>query len=360
MTLDKNVSQSPYREKHNLTLSAGVKTFGHGMTSIDSFTILIKNVEGTATYFQEEDAAAVITDTSIDSGGVAAIDDGFITRVEASLSSSGVDGATVGAYCREDDGGAFTDADAAALSATVNDVEILPAVPVQDDALYIGIDDINFQSIRMMVAGTDAVVTTGQSTITYEYYNGSAWVDVVGLIDGTNGLTDLSVGTTIQWTPQADWAEVAINTVTCFWIRIVENHATPTFSQVPIGSQWSLGIAALVDVHIDGTTIFTTQANRVTLFDDIGAKGSLTASSSTIAGGTFAASDSITVDVDLVATTTAPQDLTVSVYGSYSDAQATRIAEQFTVSFGANNQATVTSSAALSTSNIDLILHGLP
>ena len=319
---------------------------------------MIKNIEGTATYFQEEDAGDVITDTGIDSGGVTAADDGFITRVEAALSASGVDGATVGTYCREDDGTVFTDKDSEFLSATVNDVEILPSTPAQNDALYIGFDDIKFQSIRMMVAGTDAVVTT--NTLAFEYYDGAAWVALVGLIDGTNGLTDLSVGKTIQWTPQADWAEVIIDSVTTFWIRIREANAAPVYGTVPLFSQASLGIAAVVDVHVDGTTIFTTQANRVVLFDDIGVKGSLTASQSTIQAGTFAGTDSITVDVDLVATTTAPQDLTVSVYGHYSDAQATAISEKFAVSFGSNNQITIRSSAGASTSNIDIILHGLP
>ncbi len=358
--MDKNTSQSPFREKHTVTLASGLGTFAHAMTSIEDYSIKIAKVEGKGNYFQEEDAGDVIAATGIDSGGVSAADDGFITRVEASLSSQGVDGATVGIYARADDGGVFGNEDAAAVSATANDMTLLPAVPAQNDAYYIGMDDINFQSIRMMVAGTNAVVTTGQSTITIEYYNGS-WVPLVGLIDGTNGLTDLSAGTTIQWTPQADWIEVAINIVTCFWIRIVENHASPTFSQVPIGSQISLGIGVVVDVHAGGTTIFTTQKNRVVIFDDsTNGKQLLVGSSNTIEAGTFAGSGSLTVDVDLVATGTAAQDLVVTVYGTYSDAQATAIPEQFAITFGADNIGQINSSAAASDSVVDIILHGKP
>ena len=70
-------SQSAYREKHTVTLSGGIGTFGHAMGSVEDYSIKITQVEGKANYFQEEDAGAVITDTAIDSTGVSAADDGF-------------------------------------------------------------------------------------------------------------------------------------------------------------------------------------------------------------------------------------------------------------------------------------------
>lgn len=68
------------------------------------------------------------------------------------------------------------------------------------------------------------------------------------------------------------------------------------------------GASVLVDVNKNGTTLFTTQANRPT----IAAAGNL---STVLAPDvtTFAAGDYLTVDVDQIGSTTAGSDLTVTV-----------------------------------------------
>lgn len=71
--------------------------------------------------------------------------------------------------------------------------------------------------------------------------------------------------------------------------------------------------AVIVDVNDDGTTVFTTQANRPTI-----AATTTDATSGAADGGANVAKDSvITVDVDQVGTGTAGSDLTVLVRGRY-------------------------------------------
>lgn len=350
------VGQSPYIEGWRVTLASGKAVIDHGFKGR-----VIENVEIIPSYalgkilFDEEDAGAVAAATGIDSGGFTTVADGKITAVKATLSALGVDGNTVGIYCREDDGGAFTDSDAAIDSATANDVDVLPAAPAQNDALYIGIDDILFNQFVNLVAGTDAVVTTND--LKYEYYNGSAWVDLTIIADTTVGLTDMSAGTKISWEIPSDWAEVAINTVTCFWFRIRENAALPVYGTVPLMSQGSLGVSAVIDVHVNGTTIFTTQADRLT-FHDASPREALTVIQTTIEAPVFADAISITVDVDLVATGTAPQDLKVEIFYIYTEPATDQI-EAFVITI-VDGQAVITSNVLLSDAEVQVFLKGIP
>jgi hypothetical protein len=77
------------------------------------------------------------------------------------------------------------------------------------------------------------------------------------------------------------------------------------------------GGSTLVDVNINGTTIFTTQANRLTFLQSGGSN--LKGQSGTIDGtATFVAGDDISVDVDAIETGTIPEDLCVAVEVQYT------------------------------------------
>lgn len=58
---------------------------------------------------------------------------------------------------------------------------------------------------------------TSVAGFTVEYWNGSAWVAVTGLTDGTTGLT---ASGTMTWTIPSDWATTALNGITCYWLRL--------------------------------------------------------------------------------------------------------------------------------------------
>lgn len=68
------------------------------------------------------------------------------------------------------------------------------------------------------------------------------------------------------------------------------------------------GSSVIVDVHKDGTTIFTTQSNRPTI-----TPGGTTSLVTTIESASFPAGSFITVDIDQIGSTVAGADLTVSV-----------------------------------------------
>lgn len=68
------------------------------------------------------------------------------------------------------------------------------------------------------------------------------------------------------------------------------------------------GQALIVDVNVNGTSIYTTQANRPTI-----AAGQLTGTGGTPDVATWAPGDYITVDVDQVGTTTPGSQLTVTI-----------------------------------------------
>ncbi|HTK39495.1 MAG TPA: hypothetical protein VL362_01380 [Patescibacteria group bacterium] len=69
------------------------------------------------------------------------------------------------------------------------------------------------------------------------------------------------------------------------------------------------GSTVLVDINVDGTTIFTTQANRPTIADGGYTSGKITTMDIiTVADGSY-----LTVDIDQIGTTTPGNDLTVQV-----------------------------------------------
>jgi hypothetical protein len=74
-----------------------------------------------------------------------------------------------------------------------------------------------------------------------------------------------------------------------------------------------VGADLIVDVHVDGSSLFYTQGNRPTIAD-----GANTATSGAVDGwNTISKDSSITVDVDQVGSGTAGADLTVMVRGRY-------------------------------------------
>lgn len=71
----------------------------------------------------------------------------------------------------------------------------------------------------------------------------------------------------------------------------------------------SAGASILIDVNRNGTTIFTTQTNRITI-----AAGALEDDHAAPEVSALAALDRLSVDIDQVGSTTAGSDLTVVIY----------------------------------------------
>ncbi|MCK4891372.1 MAG: right-handed parallel beta-helix repeat-containing protein, partial [Candidatus Pacebacteria bacterium] len=113
--------------------------------------------------------------------------------------------------CFADDGGVFTDETTACNNDTANDITLLPATPVVNDAYYFGYD---YQTRKVTVnVGT---VGTGTYEIDWEYWNG-AWTDITPT-DGTNGFTTAGEND-ITYALPSDWVKTTINSTEKYYIR---------------------------------------------------------------------------------------------------------------------------------------------
>ena len=117
-------------------------------------------------------------------------------------------------YALSDDGGAFTDETVDAKDIGLDDVTLLPAVPVVNDAFYVGYTTQKFGGVYFDIS-TAGVGTWG---ITWEYYNGTSWGALSNVTDNTTGFTVQGVNI-ITYDVPTDWAQVAVNGLTAYWIR---------------------------------------------------------------------------------------------------------------------------------------------
>lgn len=86
------------------------------------------------------------------------------------------------------------------------------------DGLIVGAQHTKFNKISVDM---DASVNSNASTLAAAYWNGSDWVNVSGLTDGTNnGGATFGQDGDITFTEPDDWKECAIDGVTAFFIRL--------------------------------------------------------------------------------------------------------------------------------------------
>ena len=130
-----------------------------------------------------------------------------------------------------DDGGVFTDETADANDAGANDVVLIPASPVVNDAFYVGFD-LRFQEVDF-VAST--LATDG--AVTWEYFDGTAFVALSGVVDDTVGFT-VSPGT-VSFTLPSDWAKTTVNSQGPFYY--VRARVTTAGTTTALGDTVDLG-----------------------------------------------------------------------------------------------------------------------
>ena len=106
-----------------------------------------------------------------------------------------------------DDGGVLTDETDEANDVTADDVNLLPATPVADDQYYIAHAVDQFTRVKVDV--TDANGTG--STITWQYFNGTIFTALSGVVDGTNNFENTGENI-VSWDLPGDWVANTINT----------------------------------------------------------------------------------------------------------------------------------------------------
>jgi len=141
-------------------------------------------------------------------------------------------------FCQADDGLAITDESVPAAEDTANDMTLLPAVPVAEDAYYFGpLGKFDAIYLNITTAAADLV-----HTYAWEYWNGAAYV-AIPLGDLTDETLGFAVETTgwkkVSWESAAHlagWATVAVDGDTAYYVRLrVVTYTSDT--TIPIGGQ---------------------------------------------------------------------------------------------------------------------------
>lgn len=103
-----------------------------------------------------------------------------------------------------DNGGVFTDFTTEANNAAIDDFDLIPATPQVNDAFYLG------WTSRFTEVLVDTGTAATDGIITWEYFNGTAFVPLLGVVDNTDNfkvLTQQSVSWTLPW----DWVTTTVN-----------------------------------------------------------------------------------------------------------------------------------------------------
>ena len=154
-----------------------------------------------------------------------------------------------------DDGGVQTVQTTAANNDTANDMTLLPAVPVVDDAYYFGgVTDRKWGVLGLNV-GQNGV---GTWTVTWEYWNGTIWAALTGVSDGSSGFTAGTGVRKVTWTIPTDWATSTIQTISAYWVRARVSSFTSVTTQ-------PLGTRSFVPIDMTSQCIYTWMLTTSTL-----------------------------------------------------------------------------------------------
>ena len=132
---------------------------------------------------------------------------------------------------QSDDGGAFTDESTAANNAIANDMTLLPAVEMIDDAYYLGSLLATFDGVVLDI-GTSGV----GNTVVFEYgTTAPSTYSALTVSDETAGLTAAVGKRLISFAAPSDWVKTTVNTIEGYWIRI--RCTVASFTTQPLGTE---------------------------------------------------------------------------------------------------------------------------
>ena len=113
-----------------------------------------------------------------------------------------------------DDGGTLSDETAGANDDAADDITLLPASPTVGDAYYFGAENV-FGEVELNIS------TAGDGTwdVVWEYYDGSNWVALSNVSDGTNDFRNAG-NNSISWDVPSDWVSTeVINNEGNYYVR---------------------------------------------------------------------------------------------------------------------------------------------
>jgi len=111
--------------------------------------------------------------------------------------------------------------------------QLFPDTETEDDAVYFG----GVLPFGMIVIDIDTVATYGADSLTWEYYNGTAWTALTIVYDRTDstaqdGLRSFQIDGHIIFSAPTDWTALEVDSQTAYWIRARCN-ATVNITQTP-------------------------------------------------------------------------------------------------------------------------------
>jgi hypothetical protein len=245
-------------------MSTGI-AFAQTSVSDALYSLAFNVTNSTATQKDDLDASFTLSTASL-------VEDGFISSnaLNAIVQKGGTDipampgsGRIVVKGAAQDDGGVFTDYTTQAQGGATSDVVLLPAVPVTNDAFYLGFDiPAGMSTIDIDVAGV------GSWAVTWEYYDGSSWVSLSDVDDRTSAFSILGRNIT-TWTVPTDWTQTTIVSIEAYWVRARVSSFTSITTQ-PIASliqyetgQWWTWIESLPLDTQEQLTLFLGGAGKL-------------------------------------------------------------------------------------------------
>lgn len=160
--------------------------------------------------------------------------------------------AAASGLCITDDGGLYVNETTPFNEDTGDDVEVLPATPAVDDAVYFGLASGTFGQVDLNITTQGA----GTWTIQWQYWNGTAWTALSGVTDGTTGFTATTGIKSVTFTIPSDWAKNTVDSVNAYWIRANVTAYTSVTTAPQVGQGWIILTSATAE-WTDDTTDFT-------------------------------------------------------------------------------------------------------
>lgn len=119
------------------------------------------------------------------------------------------------ALCITDDGGLYVQDTADFADADADDVELLPAAPAVDDAIYFGHATSKFARLEIDIG------TAGDwdGTVVWQYWNGAAWTNLADVVDGTAAFEAAAGVHAVTFTEPGDWQKNTVDNVLAYWVR---------------------------------------------------------------------------------------------------------------------------------------------
>lgn len=155
--------------------------------------------------------------------------------------------------CLTRDGGVYVNETTPANESTADDVEIVGTTIAEGDAIFVGHASLQFESIDFEISTQGNYTTT---TFTFKYWNGSAFVALSDVVDGTTAFEAATGTRNLAFTVPTDWELSNVDGVVGYWVRIECDATGGTTTPCQIEQIW-VNAPSASPAYIDYTTDFT-------------------------------------------------------------------------------------------------------